>query len=113
MPRSPGFSASLKHCFKMLPTLEMAMSNAEESQMASRVIATDSSYLPSTGLSSRAFLIKTLKESLVTKLISWQNALSTYQPRLTKSQGNQYALVYRSPTPFWFFKIRKSLTLPG
>lgn len=61
------------------------MSNAEEAKMASQVMATDSSYLPSTGLPFWAFLIKTPKESLVTKLISWQNALSTYQPRLTKA----------------------------
>lgn len=92
MPRPRGFAASLKHCFKTLPTLEMATSNAEEPKMASRVIGTDSSYLPSTGLSSQAFLIETLKESLVTKLISWRNALPTYEPRLTESQGNQYAL---------------------
>lgn len=52
IPHSPGFSACLKPCFEMVPTLEIAMSNAEEPKMDSQVIVTDNSYLPATGLSS-------------------------------------------------------------
>lgn len=57
------------HCLEMLPALKMVMSNAEESEMASQLTLMDVLRCARCGAIFRAFLIKSLKEALVTEPI--------------------------------------------
>ena len=72
------------------------MPDAEESEMASQLTLMDVLRCAQRGAIFQAFLIKSLKEALVTEPIIGKMLYPIQYPRLTELQGeNQYALGFR------------------